>query len=155
MRRRCERERLVGKVGWEDAGQRADRQVLIDDDRDERNLSAVGVVGPTPEQRVGVADDGKGIGELVRQVAHRDPKKDRLVFLAQPGVTPPALTPKLFKQLFALGHHSIVTPRDGQWIPAPGRCAAWRGRRAVYRSLPPKNRQGVLAEIEGTSARAP
>jgi hypothetical protein len=56
MSRGREREGLVGKVGRENTRQRADRQVLVNDDHDKPAGSVVQVVGPAAEQRIGVAD---------------------------------------------------------------------------------------------------
>jgi hypothetical protein len=56
MSRGREREGLVGKVGGEETRQRADRQVLVDDDHDKPGRSVVQVVGPAAEQRIGVTD---------------------------------------------------------------------------------------------------
>lgn len=128
VRRRRESQRLVGKVGGEEAGERPDRQVLVDDDHDELGRSVAGVVRSASEERVGSTDGSQGIGELISQVAHGDPNEDRLVLFGQPGITGPTLAPELCEQLFALGHLTIVTGPGGRWIPVPESDGLWPER---------------------------
>ena len=128
MGRRRDGERLVGQVVGEEAGEGPDRQVLVDDDHDERGRSVVGVVGPATEQRIGLGDGRQRIGELVGEVAHRDAEENGLAFLAQPGVASPTLAPELCEQFFALGHLTIVTGPGGRWIAASECYGPWPER---------------------------
>jgi hypothetical protein len=111
VRRSSDGQGLVGQVARDVTEERPNREVLVDDDHGSGSRSVVVGVGveATAEQRVGRADRRERIGELVGEIAHRDPPEDLLVALGQSRVTCPPLTTELLEQILpGRGHPAIV-----------------------------------------------
>src|SRR4051812_36304646 len=112
-------------------------------------------IGAAREHRVGIADLCEGIGELVCEVAHRDPSEDLSTLGRDPRVATTALSTELLEHLLALGHlpHCAPAPlRSGtETFPSPfqepfqARASAY-GRRSWRLASSDRNRCSLRSD---------
>lgn len=108
MRRGRDSERLVRKPVGEHTEERADSEILVDDDHGTARRSLEFRFRPAAEERVGSADLCERVGKLVGQVPHHDPSQDLAAFGRDARIAAPPLPPELLEQLLSRGHLAIV-----------------------------------------------